>query len=63
MQFFAWLEAHCFAWSDADLGAGSRIAADAGLAGSNAEYAKTAEFDAISGSQGLFEALKDRVHG
>ena len=62
VQFFAGLEAHSFAGSDADLGAGAGIAADAGFAGADAEDAKPAQFDALAGRQSLFQALEDRIH-
>jgi hypothetical protein len=62
VQFFAGLEAHGLAGSDADLGAGSWIAADAGFAGADAENAKPAQFDALAGCQSLLKALEDRIH-
>jgi hypothetical protein len=62
MQFLAWLEAHGFAGGDAYLGAGSGIAPDASLAGADAENAKSAQFNALSGGESLLQALKDRIH-
>jgi len=62
VQFFAGLESNGLARSDAYFGAGSRVAADASLARANAEDAKSAKFDAISGSQGLLEPLEDGIH-
>jgi hypothetical protein len=47
---------------DADLGAGAGIAADAGLAGADAEDAKAAQLDAFAIRQSLLEALEDRIH-
>jgi hypothetical protein len=62
MQFFARLEAHSFAGSDADLGAGSGISADASFAGADAENAKSAQFDALPGGESPFQALENRIH-
>ena len=63
MKFFAGLEAHCLAGCDADLGTGAGIAADAGFAGTHAEDAKAAQFDALAGRESLLEALEDRIDG
>ena len=62
MQFLAGLETHSLAWGNADLGPGAGIAADAGFAGANAENAKSAQFDALAGGEGLLQALEDRIH-
>jgi hypothetical protein len=62
MQFFARFEAHGFTRGYADFGTGAGIAADTGFAGTDAENAETAEFDALAGGEGLFEALEDRIH-
>jgi hypothetical protein len=62
MQLLAWFKPHRFAWSDTDLGACSGIAANTGFAGADAEYAKSAQFDALSGGEGLLQALEDRIH-
>ncbi len=62
MQLFAWLEANGLAGSDVDLSPGAGVAADAGFASADAEDAKSAQFDALAGCQGLLEALEDRVH-
>jgi hypothetical protein len=62
MKFLAWLEADSFSRSDAYLGAGARIAANAGFTGADAENAKSAQFDALTGGQGLFEALENGIH-
>jgi hypothetical protein len=62
MQFLARLEAHCLARSDAHFGACAWVAANASFAGADAEYAKSAKFDALSGGQGLLKALEDRIH-
>jgi len=45
-----------------DLGARAWVAANAGFAGADAEYAKSAQFDALPGGQSLFQALKNRIH-
>jgi hypothetical protein len=62
MQFLARFETNGFARGYADFGAGAGIAADAGFAGADAENAKSAQFDALAGGQGLLEALEDRIH-
>jgi hypothetical protein len=62
VQFLAGFEANGFPWGNADLGAGSGIAADACFAGSDAKNAESAQFDALAGRQGLLEALEDRIH-
>jgi len=62
VQLFAGLEAHSFAGRDADLGPGARIAADAGLARADAEDAKTAQFNAVAGREGVFEPLEYGIH-
>jgi hypothetical protein len=62
MQFLAGFEAHGFSRSDADFGAGAGVAAYAGFAGADAENAKSAQFDALAGGQGLLQALKNRIH-
>ena len=61
MQFLAGFEAHGLSGGDADLGSGTGIAANAGFAGADAENAKSAQFDALAGSQGLLQALEDRI--
>ena len=62
MQFFAWFEAHGLSRGNADFGAGAGIATDTGFAGANAENAKPAQFDALAGCQGQFQALENRIH-
>jgi hypothetical protein len=61
MQFFTGLEAHGFSGRNTDLGAGAGIASDAGFARTNAEYAKTAQLNALTCCQGFFQALKHSV--
>lgn len=63
VEFFAGFEADCFAGGDGYLGAGARIAADAGLSGADVEDSEAAQLDALSVGEGFFEALEDRVHG
>ena len=62
MQFLARFEAYGLAGGYADFSAGAGIAADTGFAGADAENAKSAQFDALAGGQGLLEALEDRIH-
>ena len=62
MQFFTGLEAYGLSRRDADLGAGSGIAADAGFAGADAENAESAQFDTLAGGKSLLEALEDGIH-
>jgi hypothetical protein len=62
VQFLAGFEAHGLTGSDADLGAGAGVAADAGLAGPNAEDAKAAQLNALAGGECLFEALEDCIY-
>jgi hypothetical protein len=62
VQLLAWLKADRFARGDADLGAGSRIAANAGFARADAEDAKSAQFNALAGGKSLLQALEDRIH-
>ena len=62
VQLLTRLEANGLPGGDTDLGAGAGIAADAGLAGTDAEDAKTAQFNAFTSGEGLFEAFEDRIH-
>lgn len=61
MKFFAGLEPDSFAGSDADLGTGSGIAADARLARLDGEDAKSSEFDSLACDQSPLHALEDGV--
>ena len=61
MQFFAGLEADGFARRDADLGAGARIAANAGFAGTHVEDAEAAQFDALALGERVLEGLEHCV--
>ena len=59
MEFFAGLEADGFAGGDVDLFAGAGVAADAGLAGLDAEDAEAAELDALAAPEGLLEGFEN----
>jgi hypothetical protein len=61
VKFLAGLEADGFAGSDADLGAGAGIAADAGFAGTDIEDTEAAQLDALALGEGLFEGLEDGI--
>ena len=63
MQLLAGLEPYRFARSDADFSAGAGIAANAGLAGSDAEDAEASQFDPLACCKGLLETLEDSIHG
>jgi hypothetical protein len=62
VQLFAGLETNGFARGDVDLGTGAGIAANPGFAGTDAENAESAQFDALACGQSLLEALEDRIH-
>jgi hypothetical protein len=61
MQFFTGFEAHGFARRDADFGASSGIAADAGFACANAEHSETTQFNAFARCQSFLETFKHSV--
>jgi hypothetical protein len=66
LEFFAGFEADGFSGWDADFFAGARIAADAGLAGLDAEDTKAAELDALAAAESLFQGFEngfDRLLG
>ena len=63
LEFFAGFEAHRFARRDVDFFAGARIAADAGLAGLDAENAEAAELDALAAAESLFQGFKNGFDG
>jgi hypothetical protein len=63
LEFFAGFEAYGFAGRDADFFAGAGVAADAGLAGLDAEDAEAAEFDALAAAEGLFQGIENRFDG
>ena len=59
LQFLPWFESNRFTGWDGNLGASARIAPDPGLAGTNIEYAKATQFDAIAARQCVLHALKN----
>ena len=61
VEFLAGLETYSLAGRDGDFGAGSRVAAYAGLAGLYSEDAKAAEFDAVALDQALFHRFEDGI--
>jgi hypothetical protein len=61
LEFFAGLEADGFAGRDADLFAGARVAANAGLAGLDAEDAEAAQFDALAAAERHLKRLENRL--
>jgi len=63
LQFLAGLEPDCLARRDGDLGAGARVAADAGLARADIEDAEAAQFNALAVGQGPLHALENCFHG
>jgi len=63
VEILARFEADGLAGSDVHFGARSRVSADSGLAGANAEDAETAQFDAVTRRESLLEALENGVHG
>jgi hypothetical protein len=62
MEFFAGLEADCFAGGNGDFGSGPGIAADAGFAGLYSEDTKATEFNAVARDKGLFHAFEDGIN-
>jgi hypothetical protein len=63
VEFLAGLEADGLAGSDADLSAGSRVAADPGLAGANIENTKTAKLNALTFGECPLEGLENSIDG
>src|SRR5580704_14048637 len=51
LQFLSGFEAHGLAWGNVDFFTGTRVAADAGLARLDAEYAEAAELDTLPFAQ------------
>jgi hypothetical protein len=62
VEFFAGLEADCFTRGDVDLSTGTGITPNSGFAGTDAEDAESAEFDALAGGQSLLQAFEYRIH-
>ena len=58
VEVFARFETDGAAWSDADLGSGARVAADAGFAGPDVEDSEAAELYAISLGERPFETFE-----
>jgi len=63
LELFAGLKSHGLARRNADLFAGARVAADAGLAGLDAEDTKFAQFDALAAAERALQRLEDGLHG
>ena len=61
VQFLAGFETDGFAWGNAHFSAGAGIAPDAGLTGTDAEDAESAQLNAVAGGQRLLEAFEYRV--
>src|SRR5580692_7054397 len=59
LQFLAGLEAHRFAWRDADFLAGARIAADAGLARAHVEHTEPAQLDSFPFAERILHRSKN----
>jgi hypothetical protein len=62
MQFFTRFEPHSLARGYAHFRASAWIPADAGFPGADTEDAESAQFYALAGGEGLFEALEDGIH-
>jgi hypothetical protein len=62
LQLFAGLEAHGFSGRNRYFCAGTRVAANAGLARADIEYAKSSEFNAMAAGQRLLHALENGFH-
>jgi len=63
VQLLAGLEAHSFAGSNADFGPSSRIAANSGFPGTDAEDSKAAQLDTFPGGESLLQAFEHGVYG
>src|SRR6267143_193809 len=63
LELFTGLEADGFAGRNVDFFTGAGIAADAGLAGLDAENAKAAELDALAAAEGPLEGFEDGFDG
>lgn len=62
MQFLAGLKANRFAGRNRHLGAGARIAPDAGLTWPYGKNAKAAQLNALALLQGMLQRFKDGLH-
>ena len=63
MQLFAGLEADSLSGRDGDLGSGTGIASDAGLAWLYGEDAESAQLNAVALAKRLFHGLEDGIDG
>jgi hypothetical protein len=63
LQFLAGLEAHRFAWRDADFLTGARIAADAGFARAHVEHTEAAQLDSLAFAERILHGFKDGFDG
>src|ERR1700692_1464011 len=63
LQFLAGLEAHRFAWWNADFLAGARIAANAGLARAHVEHAEAAQLDSFPFAERILHRSKNSFDG
>jgi hypothetical protein len=61
VQLFTRLETDGLARSDSDFGPGAGVASNAGLAWLDCEDTEAAEFNAVTGYQGLFHAVEDGI--
>ncbi len=57
------LKRTALAGRNGNLRAGARVAANAGLAGADAEDAEAAQLDAVACGERLLEPFEDRIHG
>jgi len=63
LQFFAGLEAHGFAWRNADFLAGARIAANSGLARAHVEHTEAAQLNSIAFAESLLHGIENGLDG
>ena len=63
LEFLTWFKAHRFAGRDGNLGAGSRVTANAGFSGLDGEDAKTAQFNAVTLFECALHFPEDSFHG
>jgi len=63
LQFLAGLEAHCFAWRDADFLAGARIATDACFARAHVEHTEAPQLNSLPLAERVLHGSKDGFDG
>src|ERR1700730_7030993 len=63
LKFFAGLEANSFSRRDADLLAGARVPADAGLTRLDGADAQTRQVDAFAAAESILHGLEDGLNG